>query len=63
MNKSTIIVPISNYDVNEGFPKSFENNEKFEWNCIVTIDGKEHLVILKFVPDETGIQYLREEKL
>ena len=31
MNKSTIIVPISNYDVNEGFPKSFENNEKFEW--------------------------------
>ena len=60
-DRSTIIVPISNYDVDEGFPELLETGEEFEWNCIIKIDDTDHQIILKFVPDTEGTLYLREE--
>ena len=54
-------MPISNYDVDEGFPELLETGEEFEWNCSIKIDDTDHQIILKFVPDTAGTLYLREE--
>ena len=56
-----IKVPNSSYDVDEGFPELLETDEEFEWSSNITLSSGDVVeVVLRFVPDQFGTQYLTE---
>ena len=62
MNTSTVQIPISDYDLNENFPKLLEDNQSFTEHCFIKINNKDHLIKIKFISDPSGKNYIKEVK-